>query len=407
MADEDSEKHAPKPAGAPSRRDGRPDPGMIEGAAIRDAEAAPEPAPEAAEAEPAAEAVEPPEPAGREEPASEPPPPAARPARGPSRFGAFVSGAAGGAVVAALVAAGGYSVLSPLFKTEAPKEELAEANAKRIAALESGVEREKSALGALEKRLGAVEAAMSAPKPATPQAPQLTGEVRDLSIEVSSLTSRLTKLERAPAPPSSAPEISALSSRVDKVEQAVAAAKAEARSSSGEDKSAGVAVVAEALREKLASGAAFPRELAALQSLGVDPAKLAPLKAAVDGGPSGPALSETFAALAPQVLAVINKPEPGMSVTDRFLAHLRGLVVVRDLGEKAGDDPEALVSQIEGLSRRGDLAGALAAFDKLPAPARQIAAGWQAQAEKAEAAGAALRSIREDAIGRLGAGKAQ
>ena len=419
MADEDSEKHAPEPGGAPPRRDGRPDPGTIEGMAIRHAEAAGEPSAEAAQAEPpAGPDVEAPE-RTPEEPASEPeaaPPPArqeAPPARGPSRFGAFVAGAVGGAVVAALAAGGGYSYLSLSPKAEPPKAELSEADEKRIVALESGVERNEAMIGALEKRFGAVEAASSAPRPATPQTPQLTGEVRDLTAQVYELTSRLANLEHAPAPPpappapSLGPEISALSDRVDKVEQAFAASTAEARSTAGEDKSAAVAVVAEALSDKLVAGAAFPRELAALESLGVDPAKLAPLKATADGGPSGPALSEAFAALAPQVLAAVNKPQPGMSIQDRFLAHLRGLVVVHDLSEKTGDDPEALVSQVEALSRRGNLAGALAAFDKLPESGRKVAAGWQAQAQKAEAAVAALQSIREDAIGRLAAGKAK
>ena len=46
----------------------------------------------------------------------------------------------------------------------------------------------------------------------------------------------------------------------------------------------------------------------------------------------------------------------------RFLAHMRSLVRVRDLNETAGDDPQALVSRIEAESRRGDIAGALAAF---------------------------------------------
>ena len=43
-------------------------------------------------------------------------------------------------------------------------------------------------------------------------------------------------------------------------------------------------------------------------------------------------------------------------MTDRFLAHLHNLVRVRDLNETAGDDPQALVSQIEAESRRGDIA---------------------------------------------------
>ena len=92
------------------------------------------------------------------------------------------------------------------------------------------------------------------------------------------------------------------------------------------------------------------------------------------------------------------------SVTDRFLAHLHSLVKVRDLNETAGDDPQALVSQIEAMSRRGDVAGALVAFGKLPEAARKAAGDWPTLARTRQAADAALLSIREGAVGRLAVG---
>ena len=83
---------------------------------------------------------------------------------------------------------------------------------------------------------------------------------------------------------------------------------------------------------------------------------------------------------------------------------MRGLVQVRDLNDAAGDDPQATVSRIEAESRRGDIAGALAAFDKLPEAARQAAGDWPVKARARQAADAALQSIREAAIGRLAGG---
>jgi len=412
MVDDDKEGLPHEPAGAPTNRDRKRDPGVIESEAVRHEDEASERAAQASEA--ASGPVDPAE----EVPAFEPPPssPPSRsdpppPRRGPSRFGAFVSGAVGGAVVAALALAGGYALLSP-------KAERVEADAGRIATLEAGAEHESAALGGLEKRIAAVEAATKAASASQPE-PQLSGEVKDLSAKVdalSGLAGRVEKLESAPAPPASAsgPDTSALAARIDKLEQALAAPKTENRVAP--EKPAGttagtpaaVAIVAEAIHDRLAEGAPFPHELAALASLRVDPAKLAPLKAMVDGGPSGQALSSSFAALAPEVLAAANRPKPGTSVGERFLAHLRGLVVVHDLDETAaGNDPEALVSQVEALSRRGDLTGALAAFAKLPEPARNVAAAWATKAGKAEAASAALRSIREDAIGHLAASEGQ
>ena len=88
-------------------------------------------------------------------------------------------------------------------------------------------------------------------------------------------------------------------------------------------------------------------------------------------------------------------------MTDRFLAHIHNLVRVRDLNETAGEDPQALVSQIEAESRRGDIGGALASFDKLPEAARQAAGDWPTLARARQAADAALQSVREAAVGRL------
>jgi len=154
------------------------------------------------------------------------------------------------------------------------------------------------------------------------------------------------------------------------------------------------------IADKLAAGAPLGTAIAALQRLGVDPAQLQALQGVADGAPTASALAASFNAIAPRVLAAVS-PEDKGSVLERLLAHIRGLVQVRDLGETTGDDPEAIVSRVEAACRRGDIAGALAAFDKLPAPAREAAGDWPAKARARQAADAALQSIREAAIGRL------
>ncbi len=80
------------------------------------------------------------------------------------------------------------------------------------------------------------------------------------------------------------------------------------------------------------------------------------------------------------------------------------MVQVRYLGETAGEDPPALASQILASLREGDLAGALANFAKLPDASRQAGAAWDAEAERKQAAVAAMRAIREAAVGRLAQG---
>ena len=119
--------------------------------------------------------------------------------------------------------------------------------------------------------------------------------------------------------------------------------------------------------------------------------------------PTNGALAASFDAVAPHVLAATSAPEQG-SVTDRFLAHLHGLVKVRELNETAGDDPQALVSQIEAASRRGDIGAALASFDKLPEAARKAAGDWPTLA-RARAGGGGGASVDPRGGGRAARGR--
>jgi hypothetical protein len=425
MVDEESQPFAAEPVGgARVNRDQRREPGVIEGevAGRDDGEAPPEPFDARAS----------------DAPPFRPDPPQQRSG---GRLSALASGALGGLAAAALVAGVGWYYFAPradlaqdtasrlsaleaeaqrngaAFEAQAQRESAALAGLdKRIAALETG--NSAPAVAAMDKRLGALEAQNAAAAPKIDAAAQsiqnLTTEEKDLRANVDAtradtpaLTARIGKLESAaPQAAAAGPELSALSGRVDKLEAALAAPKSETRVApekpTASDNPAAVAIVAEALRDKLAAGAPFGAELAALESLGVDPAKLAPLKAVVNGAPTGRALAASFDAVAEKALAAATKEQDG--IADRFLAHLRGLVQVRHLNETAGDDPAALVSQVQAESRRGDVGGALAAFAKLPEPARQAAAGWAAEAGARQAADAALQSIREAAIGRLAAG---
>ncbi len=442
MVEEESQQIASEPAGAaPVNRDKRGDAGVIDGevASRHEAETAEQAAPEGAE------------------PAAPPSPPPARGERAATR--GFLSGALGGAIVSVLAAGGGYYLLAPkadlaqgdanrlaaleaqaeqsqaAAESQAKRENAATANLdKRVGALEgtnsaaslSSIDKRVSALEAsnaasgaagLDMRIGSLEAANAAEAPkiaADAQAVQnLAGEVKDLRADVDAargeipgIAARVAKLESGAPPPSAAPDLSAVKDRLDKIEAQLAAPKSETRVApekpTASDNPAAVAIIAEALHEKLASGAPFATEFGALESLGVDPAKLAALKPLVNGAPTGPALAASFEALRSKALAAAAPKEEG-GIGERLFAHLRGLVQVRNLGETAGDDPAALASQIEADSRRGDISGALAAFAKLPETSRQAASAWAAEASAKQAADAAIQSIREAAVGRLAA----
>lgn len=432
MVDEETQDVAAGRAGAPVNRDAQPDPGAIEGEIAARSAHEDRPSPDAADA--ASEAA-------TQEAAtqSESAPPAAKPARTGAR--AFAAGALAGLIVSALAAGvGGYFLASKAdlakdasrlagLETQAERENAAlDAEAKRESAAVASFDKRVSALEAsasasgaaeLDKRVSALEAANAENAPsiaaATETAQRLATQVADARAdvdaaraEIPSLFARVAKLEAGPPTASAAgPDLSALAARVDKIEAALAAPKSETRVApekpSRADNAAAIAIVAGVMEDRLAAGAPFGPELAALKRLGVDPAELAALQAVVQGAPTGGALAASFDAIAPKVLAATSQGEGG-GVVDRFLAHMRNLVRVRDLNETAGDDPQAIVSQIEAACRRGDIAGALAAFGKLPEAAREVAGDWRTQAGARQAADTALQSIREAAIGRLEGG---
>jgi hypothetical protein len=420
MVDEEIKDVSGGPTGAPVNRDARREPEVIEGEiAAREAEdsnSSPDPT--------AAETRADPRPAAKATP----------------RTGArsLLAGAVGGLIVSALGLGAGYSFLTSradgsdtenrLGALEAQARQTngtlgAEANResaavaaleKRISALEAGAGASNTA--DLDKRVTALEVASAGNGAASEATQRLATEAKDLRADVDAekgqlpdLSARVAKLESdAPKANAAGSDLAALAARIDKIEAALAAPKNETRVAeeklAAADNATAIAITAEVAEERLRSGAAFGPELAALQRMGVDAVALSPLEAVVNGAPTNSALAASFNAVVPHVLAATAQPDTG-SVTDRFLAHLHNLVKVRELNETAGDDPQALVSQIEAGSRRGDIGAALAAFDKLPEAARKAAGDWLTLARARQAAEAALQSIREAAVGRLASGQ--
>jgi hypothetical protein len=419
MVDEEIKDLSDGPTGAPVNRDARREPEVIEGEIAAGEAEDGKSAPYAAAAETGADVRAAPKAARR---------PGAR---------SLLAGAVGGIVVSALGLGAGYSLLTSkadgsdtenrlgalevqarqtndALGAEANRESSAAATLeKRISALEASAGASNTA--DLDKRIAALEAASAGNGAASDATQRLASQAKDLRTDVDAekgeipeLSARVAKLESdAPKASAAGSDLAALAARIDKIEGALAAPKTETpvapEKPAAAENAATIAIVAEVAEERLRSGAGFGSELAALQRLGVDSAALAPLQAVVNGAPTNGALAASFTEVAPHVLAAISPPEQG-SVTDRFLAHLHNLVKVRELNETAGDDPQALVSQIEGASRRGDIGAALASFDKLPEAARKAAGDWSTLARARAAADAALQSIREAAVGQLAGG---
>lgn len=141
----------------------------------------------------------------------------------------------------------------------------------------------------------------------------------------------------------------------------------------------------------------------ALKALGANAAALQPLEAASERGvPSAPALARQFAGLGAAMTRAVPRPSDG-SLLDRLTANAQALIRIRPVGEAAGDDTAVVVARIEAKLGRGDLAGALADFDKLPEPVKAVAKDWDAQARARLAADTALKRMADEAMGALAA----
>jgi hypothetical protein len=302
---------------------------------------------------------------------------------------------------------------------------------KRLAKLESAQVKPEAVAAALAearaardeaaKALAQANAADQGTGKAAPPAPAAVPDPRiaEIATDEAAQGARIDKLEAALGDRTGKMEAAlggridkletTLGDRVGKIEAALAAPKTESRVPPTEvapkSDPAAQAIAALALEQRLRAGEPFAAEWAALSRLGADSAALATLKPYSDtGAPTAAALAASFAKIAPSLVAADN-PDTGDGVMDRMLDHMRKLVRVRAVGEVAGDDPAALVSQIEAALARGQAASALGIYARLPEPARKAGADWAKTADARVAADAAARSLRENAIGRLAAAR--
>jgi hypothetical protein len=395
---------------------------VVEGDATEIGEPAPEPPPE----EPlAAEAVEDqptPEPKVFEPPP--PPPPPAR--RSGFPFLASLLGALVGAA-AALAAAWFYDPRADQLRDIAARQSALESAASEQSAatkaLAAGAAK-ASAVQALDKRLGALETAAIKPD-------ALLAAQADASAAREAATKALALAGQPGAPgeaPAAAPDprigklendLSALSARVAdltglgdrvaKLDSALAAPKSETRVSAAEISQevdpASQAIAAIALEQRLRAGEPFASEWAALTRLRADPPSLAALKPYSEtGAPTAAALAASFAKVAPAMFAAVT-PESTGGPMDKLIDHMRKLVRVHAVGEVPGEEPDALVSQVEAALARGQVAVAMGIYARLPEAARKASADWAKTAEARASADAAARQLRESAIAHLAAAK--
>jgi hypothetical protein len=268
-------------------------------------------------------------------------------------------------------------------------------------------------LDGIETRLGKLE---SAPAGARPPAtdPALAERVaaaeaalRTVNSGIADLRARLDALaEKATNPPANANaadrhDLEALGARVAALEASGKALdeRLKAASRQGTDTAGRLALVALELRVAVERGQPFVTEVEVAKALIADKSQLAPLEAvAATGVPTQFALSKELANLAPALLRAAGTPAHESGLLERLQANAERLVRIRPINEAPGTDPSTVIVRAEVKATRGDLAGALAEINSLPAEIKAPAASWIKTVEARLAAVQAARQLALNAL---------
>ena len=259
---------------------------------------------------------------------------------------------------------------------------------------------------------GRVAAAESALKSLTTDTVNLNGRVseaadtargaRERAEAAAKAAAQAQTIERVRPAAIEPADLDALSARVTTLEKAVTGLQ-EQLGKHGEpgDHAARAALLATSLRLAVERGTGFAAELEDMKSVVKDPRVLSPLEPfAATGVPTPVVLSRELSALIPALLQSAKAPSSDEGFLARLEANAERLVRIRPIEEVPGDEPANVVLRIE-LKSRGDIAGALAEFAKLPPEARAPAETWIKRAESREAAVALARKLSVDALGAL------
>ncbi len=279
---------------------------------------------------------------------------------------------------------------------------------KRVEGLEQGLRqataaRPASDVGApaetqaLAARLAAVEAAANAAEQSAKTALQTANRAAEASA-------------RPAAPPV---DLRPLEARLQGFDQRLATAEAEARAAKSEtlareapvaaltrrSEATSLAVVAQSISQALDQGAPFEAALAVAAGLGADASKTAPLQAvAKTGAPTTRAIALVWSEEGRAAFDATQEPETDQGWFDRLKAGAARVVRVRPAGETPGDDPAALIGRIDAALGRGAVGEALAAWNRLPDPAKAASRGFAEAARKRVAAEEAVKALTSGAV---------
>lgn len=254
-----------------------------------------------------------------------------------------------------------------------------------------------------------VTAQENAPKPAPAPAPDL-GPLNErsgkLETTIEQLRNEIAELKRlAETRPAQEPtaDVEGIARRLAGIEQRIDTAAAAPKAAPQQPSPRAAQVVAlGALRDAIARGGGYARELETVRALLKDrDAELAPLAAHAETGL--PTVAELAKRFAPVASSLVRTPQPESGIIDRLWNNAGKMIEVRPVGEPAGSDPGAVVARMEAKLARGDLAGALEDARALPPAVRATAKDWFETAEQRRDAEVLIRNLTNAALAAIAA----
>lgn len=260
----------------------------------------------------------------------------------------------------------------------------------------------------------------SQPPPAVAAAAVTDPSVAPLQQKVAALQAALGSLQQQAA---SASDLKAAQSKLAAVEAALADVEKKTSATQGDVQSLqsgqkslegkitsapALAVVADSLVEQINRGLPFAAQVNALDSLGVDPAKIAVLRQSADQGvPSASVLAARFEPLTDALLSFGTKPKPNAGFWERMKDGASSLISIHRVDDVDGTDMPSRIARIKADLARNDVIDALATWNLLPpeVKAKPDVAAWGALAKTHAEAKTAANAVEHDAIAALGTKK--
>ncbi|WP_221982639.1 hypothetical protein [Rhizobium laguerreae] len=225
----------------------------------------------------------------------------------------------------------------------------------------------------LEKRVAALETTAKAPAVA---APTDSANVDALNQKIAELTGQVDQLRSTLAQSSEQQTTNGadIAKRLEEAEKKLNEPR--------EDVAVARAIAAAALKAAIDRGGPFLAELDTFAGVAPDDPAVADLRAFAETGiPSRTELVGEVPDVATAIVEAVNQPDPNQSWSDRLMSSAKSLVTVRPVGNIVGESVEAIAARMEEKVKNGDLPGASAEWNSLPALGKQASAAFKQSLE--------------------------